>query len=203
MPGMYQGEDYDLAGFCVGVVERERIIDGSTVTPGDVLVGMASSGPHSNGYSLIRRVLERSGASPEQPFDDQRTLGETLLTATRIYVPAILELVRALPVHALCHVTGGGLPENLPRVLPEGLAARIDLGSWRWPAIFDWLQRAGGIAESEMYRTFNCGVGMVACVPEANLQRTLAILRDAGEVAWELGRVVSYSGTGPRVEFQA
>ena len=200
MPGMYQGEDYDLAGFCVGVVEREHIIDGSSVQPGDALIGLASSGPHSNGYSLIRRILERCGASPSLPFAGS-SLGESLLAPTRIYVPAVLALIRALPVRALCHVTGGGLPENLPRVLPPGRLAVVEAGSWQWPPIFHWLQRQGGVAHAEMYRTFNCGVGMVACVAAADVDRALAVLRGAGETAWVLGRVAAADGA-PGVEIR-
>ncbi|MDX1594402.1 MAG: phosphoribosylformylglycinamidine cyclo-ligase [Gammaproteobacteria bacterium] len=164
MPGMYADGDYDLAGFCVGIVERDALLDGSRVRPGDVLLGIDSSGPHSNGYSLIRRVIERSGDDLERPFDGT-TLGGRLLEPTTIYVRPLLEVIAHHPVHALAHITGGGLPENLPRVLPDGCRAVIDAASWRWPPVFRWLQEAGGIATAEMFRTFNCGIGMVAVLP--------------------------------------
>jgi phosphoribosylformylglycinamidine cyclo-ligase len=198
MPGMYGGEDYDLAGFCVGIVEKSRIIDGSRVAPGDSLIGIASSGPHSNGYSLIRKILETTQTSLSEPFGDS-TLGETLLVPTRIYVKSLLRLIEAVDVRALAHITGGGLPENLPRVLPANTQARIDAGSWQRPAIFDWLQERGGVADAEMYRTFNCGVGMAACVPDKELENALNILREAGETAWPLGVVESGDGK-PRAE---
>ena len=186
MPGMYQGEDYDLAGFCVGIVDRDQIIDGSRVEPGDVLLGLASSGPHSNGYSLIRKVLEVSGAALDEDFHG-RPLGEVLLTPTRIYVKALLDLMAHHDVHALAHITGGGLTENLPRVLPPGCRAVIDSASWEPAAIFDWLQRQGNIPQDEMYRTFNCGIGMVAVVPPAQAQDAIGRLRDAGEQAVIIG----------------
>jgi phosphoribosylformylglycinamidine cyclo-ligase len=188
MPGMYEGEDYDLAGFCVGVVEKSELIDGSTVKSGDVLLGIASSGPHSNGYSLIRKVLEVSGESVDSPFGDS-TLGETLLTPTRIYVKALLALIKAMPVKALAHITGGGLPENLPRVLPEGTKAVVDTNSWQQPEIFGWLKKNGGIEDFEMLRTFNCGVGMVACVDAENVDAAIALLAEQGEQAWVLGSI--------------
>jgi phosphoribosylformylglycinamidine cyclo-ligase len=190
MPGLYHGEDYDLAGFCVGVVEKEKIIDGRGVRPGDVLLGLASSGPHSNGYSLIRKVLEVSGADLRQDFHG-RPLGEVLLEPTRIYVKPLLALMAELPVLALAHITGGGIVENLPRVLPEQCRAAIDARSWRRPPVFDWLQQAGGIAESEMRRTFNCGVGMIACVRAEHAERALQLLRQHGETAWRLGEIAA------------
>ncbi len=163
MPGMYPAGDYDLAGFCVGVAEKSKLIQPERVQPGDVLLGLASSGPHSNGYSLIRKVLEVSGADPHQALDG-RPLAELLMAPTRIYVKSILKLMERIEIHALAHITGGGLPENLPRVLPEGVDAVIDAGSWQRPAVFRWLQAQGRVPESEMLRTFNCGVGMVLCV---------------------------------------
>jgi phosphoribosylformylglycinamidine cyclo-ligase len=190
MPGMYSGEDYDLAGFCVGVVEKSEIIDGSAVRPGDALIGIASSGPHSNGYSLIRKILEVSGAELRQPLGDT-TLGQALLTPTTIYAGALLALIREMPVKALAHITGGGLPENLPRVLPAGCRALVDTGSWRWPPVFGWLQAQGKVETGEMYRTFNCGVGMVACVAPGVLAPALARLRAAGHDAWEMGRIAA------------
>jgi phosphoribosylformylglycinamidine cyclo-ligase len=199
MPGMYEGEDYDLAGFCVGVVEKAEIIDGSTVATGDVLLGIASSGPHSNGYSLIRKVLEVSGESVDTPFGDS-TLGETLLTPTRIYVKALLALIKAMPVKALAHITGGGLPENLPRVLPEGTKAVVDTNSWQQPDIFAWLQKNGGIEDFEMLRTFNCGVGMVACVDAENADAAIALLAEQGEQAWVLGSIKDKAADEDAVE---
>ncbi|MCH8544495.1 MAG: phosphoribosylformylglycinamidine cyclo-ligase [Alcanivorax sp.] len=193
MPGMYEGEDYDLAGFCVGVVERDSILDGSKVKPGDKLIGLASSGPHSNGYSLIRRILEQAD------FDADTRVGKTplmdaLLEPTRIYVKSLLKVLSQSEVHALAHITGGGLPENLPRVLPEGVRARVDGGSWQWPAVFTWLQEQGQVATAEMYRTFNCGVGMVMVVPESAVDQTLALLESSGEKAWLMGDIVSHDG---------
>ena len=190
MPGMYEGEDYDLAGFCVGVVEKSAIIDGSGVAPGDVLIGLASSGPHSNGYSLIRKILAVSSADLDQPIGDS-TLGQALLAPTTIYVKALLELFQAIQVKALSHITGGGLLENLPRVLPDDCNAAIDTGSWRWPDIFHWLQDKGGVDTREMYRTFNCGVGMVLCVAPAELEAALASLQASGHRAWEIGRIAA------------
>ncbi len=188
MPGMYEGEDYDLAGFCVGVVEKADIIDGSKVEAGDTLIAIASSGPHSNGYSLIRKILEVSGASLQQPFGDS-TLGATLLTPTLIYVKALLALFGEVEVKALSHITGGGLPENLPRVLPADCRAVVDTASWSWPPIFQWLQEQGNVATPEMYRTFNCGVGMVLCVAPSATRTTLDLLAREGLTAWQLGTI--------------
>jgi phosphoribosylformylglycinamidine cyclo-ligase len=188
MPGMYQGEDYDLAGFCVGVVEKSKIIDGSTVQQGDRLLGIASSGPHSNGYSLIRKILEVSNSNLQQPLGNS-TLGQALLTPTTIYVKALLALFQQLPVKALSHITGGGLLENLPRVLPQDCNALIDTGSWQWPEVFKWLQTSGNVETSEMYRTFNCGVGMVLCVAPEHASKALSFIEAAGHKAWEIGRI--------------
>lgn len=185
---MYQGGDYDLAGFAVGVVEKHEIIDGSQVTAGDVLIGLASSGPHSNGYSLIRKVLAISGAKFEQPLDG-RTLVDVLLTPTRIYVKPLLALMKLMPPHALAHITGGGLLENIPRVIPDGLSVVLNAKAWPRPAIFDWLQRQGNIAEQEMYRTFNMGIGMIVCTNQADAERALAFLNEHGEQAWRIGEV--------------
>ncbi len=194
MPGMYSKDDFDLAGFCVGIVEKSRIIEPDRVQPGDVLIGMASSGPHSNGYSLIRKVLEVTDADLNQPFAGA-TLGETLLAPTRIYVKPLLELHDKIDIHALAHITGGGLPENLPRVLPEGTRAVIDGNSWERPEVFNWLQQAGNIKDSEMLRTFNCGVGMVLCVAEQDADLALETLTNAGEQVWRLGHIEGSSGT--------
>ncbi len=188
LPGMYQGEDYDLAGFSVGVVEKSKIIDGSQVKDGDLIIGLASSGPHSNGYSLIRKVLAVSGASFEQRLDG-RTLIDRLMEPTRIYVKPLLKLLETVPVHAFAHITGGGLTENIPRVLPEGLGVEIDSTSWPRPAVFEWLMQEGNIPLPEMYRTFNMGIGMVACVAATDADRTLAALKAGGEQAWSIGRV--------------
>lgn len=190
MPGMYQGEDYDLAGFCVGVVEKSAIIDGSAVSAGDVLIGLASSGAHSNGYSLIRKVLEVSGADLQQTMGEG-TLGEALLAPTTIYVKALLQLFKAIDVRALSHITGGGLLENLPRVLPADCNASIDTGSWEWPEIFRWLQQAGNVKTREMYRTFNCGVGMVLCVSPTDAAAAIDSLQASGHRAWQIGTIVT------------
>ena len=193
MPGMYEGEDYDLAGFCVGVVERDQILDGSKVRAGDKLIALGASGPHSNGYSLIRRILEQAD------YDQDTRVGgvpliEALMQPTRIYVKSLLKLLKEGEVHALAHITGGGLPENLPRVLPEGTRARIDSDSWTWPPVFQWLQEQGQVATAEMYRTFNCGVGMVIVVPDGSVDQTLALMTSCGEDAWLLGDIVSHDG---------
>ncbi len=191
MPGMYEGDDYDLAGFCVGIVDKPKIIDGSKVSAGDALIGIASSGPHSNGYSLVRKVLEVSGASLSDHFDG-RTLGDALLEPTRIYVKPLLKLFEAVEVRALAHITGGGLPENLPRVLPAGCRAVIDSKCWQRPAVFDWLQEQGRIADSEMYRTFNCGVGMVLVVPADMADKAVELLKAEGEEAFLVGHIEHY-----------
>lgn len=190
MPGMYEGEDYDLAGFCVGVVEKSKIIDGTKVVAGDVLVGVGSSGPHSNGYSLIRKIIEHCGADLHQALGDS-TLGQSLLTPTTIYVKALLQLFKKVEVKALSHITGGGLLENIPRVLPADCNAQIDTSSWQWPEVFEWLRSSGNVTETEMYRTFNCGVGMVLAVAASDLESTLASLQDAGHSAWKIGQVVA------------
>lgn len=201
MPGMYEGEDYDLAGFCVGVVEKSAIIDGSEVSAGDCLIGLASSGPHSNGYSLIRKILEVTGADLALPLGDS-SLGEALLTPTRIYVKPLLALFQQIPVKALSHITGGGLLENLPRVLPEHTEALIDLASWQRPPVFDWLQQQGNIDRDEMHRTFNCGVGMVICVAEEHAATALAELGAAGEAAWRIGSIRAGAASEPAVILQ-
>ncbi len=188
MPGMYQGEDYDLAGFCVGVVERDAIIDGSATCHGDAVIGLASSGPHSNGYSLIRRLLASSGAD-ERTVLEGKPLFERLLAPTRIYVKPLLALARALPVHALAHITGGGLTENIPRVLPEGLAAVLERRRWPDDPVFEWIRRAGQIDPAEMYRTFNCGIGMVALVPQQHAEQAVELLAACGESARIIGEI--------------
>jgi phosphoribosylformylglycinamidine cyclo-ligase len=193
MPGMYAPGDYDLAGFCVGIVEKSRIIDGSRVSPGDVLIGLPSSGPHSNGYSLIRRILTVNKAELADMLDG-RTLGQQLLAPTRIYVKPVLALLDRIDVHALSHITGGGLLENLPRVLPAGCRALVRTSSWTRPAIFDWLQRQGQIDGVEMHRTFNCGIGMVLVVAAADVEACLAHLDAQGEQAQVIGSVETGHG---------
>jgi phosphoribosylformylglycinamidine cyclo-ligase len=193
MPGMYAEQDYDLAGFSVGIVEKDAIIDGSGVTAGDVLIGLASSGPHSNGYSLIRRIIERTGSRLDDALDG-KPLADWLLAPTRIYVKPLLALFGAVNIRALAHITGGGLTENLPRVLPPGTRACIDTAAWPRPAVFDWLQRMGNVNRAEMFRTFNCGVGMVACIAAADAERTLAQLAAAGETAWLIGHIEAGDG---------
>ncbi|MEZ5585189.1 MAG: phosphoribosylformylglycinamidine cyclo-ligase [Candidatus Competibacteraceae bacterium] len=202
MPGVYSGGDYDLAGFCVGIVEKDALIDGRRrVTVGDVLIGLASSGPHSNGYSLIRKILSITETPLSAPFGNG-TLADALLTPTRIYVKALLQLMQAVSVHALAHVTGGGLPDNLPRVLPDAMIAEIHTDTWQRPALFDWLQRQGGIPDSEMWRTFNNGVGMVICVASQDVDTALTVLQGAGETAWVMGEIIPGQGA-PTVEMRA
>ncbi len=193
MPGMYAADDYDLAGFAVGVVEKSAIIDGSLLTAGDVIIGLTSSGPHSNGYSLIRKIIRDSGSDLQAPFGSG-TLGRELLTPTRIYVKSILQLIEKIDVKAIAHITGGGIPENLVRVLHAGVDARIRTSAWQRPAIFDWLQQQGNVADSEMLRTFNCGIGMMLMVAAEDAKTAIRILQDAGETALEIGTVVP--GTG-------
>jgi len=188
MPGMYHGEDYDLAGFCVGIVEKDRIIDGSATRAGDVVLGLPSSGPHSNGFSLIRKILQVAGADLNAPIDGV-SLVDRLMAPTRIYVKPLLRLIAELPVHGLAHITGGGLLENIPRVLPDGLEVILERKSWPRQAVFDWLQRQGQVAVGEMYRVFNCGVGMTVHVAAANADRAVRILRETGQEAFVIGEV--------------
>ncbi|MBW0297789.1 phosphoribosylformylglycinamidine cyclo-ligase [Shewanella xiamenensis] len=199
MPGMYEGEDYDLAGFCVGVVEKADIIDGSKVAAGDALIALASSGPHSNGYSLIRKVLEVSQADPQQDLNG-KPLIQHLLEPTKIYVKSLLKLIEASDVHAMAHITGGGFWENIPRVLPENCKAVIQGDSWQWPAVFNWLMENGNIAEYEMYRTFNCGVGMIVALPADKVNAALALLAAEGEQAWLIGAIAAREGNEEQVE---
>ena len=204
MPGMYHGEDYDLAGFCVGVVEKAEIIDGSKVKAGDTLLALASSGPHSNGYSLIRKVIEVSQADLQQSLGQnslgqKSSLADALMAPTRIYVKPLLALMKQVPIHALSHITGGGLLENIPRVLPEHTQAVIDRQSWEMPPVFRWLQEQGNIAEQEMYRTFNCGVGMVICVAAEQAEQATAFLRSQGETVWTIGHIAPAEQAEPVV----
>ena len=197
MPGMDSPGDYDLAGFAVGIVERDALIDGHRVEAGDTLIGLASNGLHANGFSLARAIVATAGAALDAPLPgsaDTRSLAQRLLTPTRIYVKSILALRAQAALKAIAHITGGGLPENLPRVLPAGCGARIDLRSWRRPPLFDWLQAAGNVDASEMLRTFNCGVGMVLVVAAQDAPATLSALAALGEQAWVLGDVTGTPG---------
>ncbi|MFI4954637.1 MAG: phosphoribosylformylglycinamidine cyclo-ligase [Gammaproteobacteria bacterium] len=194
MPGMYQADDYDVAGFSVGIVDQDKIIDGRHVQPGDILLGLASSGPHSNGYSLIRKVIANKNHDLRQPFAGS-TLGEVLLTPTKIYVRALQPLANKGLLKACAHITGGGFVENIPRVLPKNAAAVIHKSSWVQPEIFSWLQKEGGISEYEMYRTFNCGIGMVLCVAAENKAECITQLQQAGETVFELGYVEAHNDT--------
>ncbi len=194
MPGMYHGEDYDVAGFCVGVVEKAEIIDGSKVQDGDVLIALGSSGPHSNGYSLVRKILEVSGTDPEQTPLAGTTLADHLLAPTRIYVKNILSLIAQMDVHAIAHLTGGGFWENIPRVLPDNTQAVLEESSWQWPPVFQWLQQAGNVSRHEMYRTFNCGVGMVIALSAADADKAVQLMTDAGEQAWKIGVIAATDG---------
>ena len=189
MPGMYPDGEYDLAGFAVGAVEKSKIITGREIVAGDVVLGLASSGAHSNGYSLIRKIVDRAKPDLDAKFDGERTLADALMEPTRIYVKPLLALMAVLPVKGLAHITGGGLTENIPRVLPEGVKAVVEKASWVRPELFNWLQREGGVAESEMHRVFNCGIGMVVVVAQENAAQALDLLRAAGEVVAEIGRI--------------
>ncbi|MGZ8185394.1 MAG: phosphoribosylformylglycinamidine cyclo-ligase [Methylococcaceae bacterium] len=193
MPGMYADGEYDLAGFCVGIVEKSKVLDGSKVKAGDKLIGIASSGPHSNGYSLIRKIIAHSHAALSDSFNE-KTLGAALLEPTKIYVKSLLSLLDKVPVHALAHITGGGLTENLPRVLPVGINANIDLSSWEFPAIFKWLQEQGNVSLADMLTTFNCGIGMIVCVAAEDEQATLASLAESGECIFVIGELVESEG---------
>tara|TARA_B100000446_G_scaffold69048_2_gene65565 strand:+ start:21709 stop:22764 length:1056 start_codon:yes stop_codon:yes gene_type:complete len=201
MPGMYEGDDYDLAGFCVGIAEKSELIDGSKVADGDVLIGLASSGPHSNGYSLIRKIIEVSNADLNDNVGEQN-LGKALLEPTRIYVKPLLKLIKESQVNAMSHITGGGLQENIPRVLPDDCKAVIDTQTWTFPPVFKWLQEQGNVEAYEMYRTFNCGVGMIIAVPASEKDNALDILQQAGENAFVVGSVAKAVGDEERVELK-
>lgn len=195
MPGMYPEGEYDLAGFAVGVVEKSKIISGQEIVAGDVVLGLPSSGAHSNGYSLVRKIIARSNPDLDAPFDGSRTLADVIMAPTRIYVKPMLALINALPVKGMAHITGGGITENVPRVLPETVKAVIAQSSWQRPKLFDWLQREGNVAESEMHRVFNCGIGMVVVVARENVAQALTLLHAAGEKAVEIG-VIEARGDG-------
>ena len=190
MPGIYNGGDYDLAGFSVGVVEKNKIIDNSKVNAGDFLIGIASSGPHSNGYSLIRAIIDRSKFNLETSLEG-KTIAERLLEPTRIYVNTITKLIEQIEIKALAHITGGGITENLQRVLPENVNAAITLSSWEIPAIFKWLQEEGSIASDEMLRTFNCGIGMIICVPSESAKKAIQLLKIAGDRVYLIGEIIT------------
>ena len=200
MPGMYRPGDYDLAGFCVGVAEKDKIITGKDVLAGDVLVALPSSGAHANGFSLVRKILADSGTALTGRLDGI-PFSDLLLEPTRIYRETVFNLMPEVKLKALAHITGGGLTENVPRVIPADTCAEIDPGSWRWPGIFHWLQETGNVETREMYRTFNCGVGMVLVVSAEDEEQTLRLLRTSGEQAWRLGAIREHDGKGERVEF--
>jgi phosphoribosylformylglycinamidine cyclo-ligase len=196
MPGMYRDGEYDLAGFAVGVVEKSGIIDGRSIVTGDAVLGIASSGPHSNGFSLIRRIIAASGADLDSPFD-ATTIGGALLAPTRIYVKPVLALMHDVPVKGMAHITGGGLLENVPRMLAPGLQARLSRSTWDRPAIFDWLQRHGNVADDEMHRVFNCGIGMVVVVAAEHAERAIRMLDGAGERARRIGTIAAQPAGEP------
>ena len=189
MPGMYQQADYDLAGFCVGVVEKDQIITGQNVSEGDVLIALASSGCHSNGYSLIRKIVNDTTQDLNQTLADKAFI-DHFMEPTRIYVKSVLNLINEIPVNAIAHITGGGLVENIPRVIPDNLTAQIELKSWEFPPIFEWLQNKGNIEKEEMLKTFNCGVGLVVCIPGENSQKAIELLSHNGEHVWKIGEIV-------------
>jgi len=198
MPGMYQAGDYDLAGFCVGVVEKDELITGENVSEGDAIIALASSGCHSNGYSLVRKIIEHTNQDLSEKLGD-KTLLELFIEPTRIYVKQILGLINEVPVKAIAHITGGGLIENIPRVIPDGLSVEIDAASWELPPLFQWLQEQGNVEQHEMYKTFNCGVGMVVCVAQENKNDAIKYLNDSGETAWEIGKAISANNSADRV----
>ena len=197
MPGMYPAGEYDLAGFAVGAVEKSQIINGKTIQAGDAILGLASSGAHSNGYSLIRKVLQVTGADLNAPFHG-RTLGETIIEPTRIYVKPLLALMQALPVKGMAHITGGGLLENIPRILQADLTAQLDASSWPLPPLFQWLQEMGNIETRELHRTFNCGIGMVVVVAESDAARAMQLLTAAGETVYRVGRIETRKDNQPQ-----
>lgn len=189
MPGMYPSGEYDLAGFAVGVVEKSKIITGKSIQPGDRVLGLASSGAHSNGYSLIRKVLALANIDYSSEFTEGKTWADIILTPTKIYVKSILALMNTMPVKGLAHITGGGIRENIPRILPDNVMVEIQESAWQFPPLFEWLEKTGNIARDEMYRTFNCGIGMVVIVPEAEVQQVVELLTTQGETVYHLGQV--------------
>lgn len=190
MPGMYPDGEYDLAGFAVGAVEKSGMINGSEIAPGDVILGLASSGAHSNGYSLVRKIIERAGVKPTDAFDG-RTLGDVVMEPTRIYVKSVLELIKQVKVKGMAHITGGGLVENIPRVLPETTQAVIHRDAWTMPTLFQWLQKEGGVDDAEMHRVFNCGIGMVLVLDATDRAKATQVLESLGEKVYTLGEIVA------------
>jgi len=201
MPGMYQSGEYDLAGFCVGVVEKDEIITGQGVSAGDSVIAIASSGCHSNGYSLIRKIIADTNQDLSETLDGKALL-DHLLEPTRIYVKQILGLIKEVPIKAIAHITGGGLIENIPRVIPENLAVQIEANSWKLPPIFEWLREKGNVDSHEMYKTFNCGVGLILCIDADNASKTLSYLKDVGEDAWIIGQITADEKTNGSVEIR-
>jgi phosphoribosylformylglycinamidine cyclo-ligase len=198
MPGMYDPNEYDLAGFAVGLVEKSAILDGTRIAAGDAVIGLASSGPHSNGYSLVRKVVAVSGTDLYEPFEGDRTLGAALLEPTRIYVKPVLAVMERMDVKGLAHITGGGLTGNIPRILPEALCARLEAAKWPRPPVFKWLQRHGAIEDEEMVRTFNCGIGMVVVVAQADAKATIDAFSALGVEAFEIGAIVERPAGAPQ-----
>ncbi|GAB6069963.1 phosphoribosylformylglycinamidine cyclo-ligase [Thiomicrorhabdus hydrogeniphila] len=199
MPGMYPDGDYDLAGFCVGIVEKSDLIDGTKVKAGDVMLGLASTGPHSNGYSLIRKILEVSDADLQMDMDGQPLI-DALMAPTKIYVKSLLELMKSVDIHAVSHITGGGLLENLPRVMPKNTSANINTNSWKRPAVFDWIQANGNVEFEEMHRTLNCGIGLVIVVDAAEQDKAIEILSNAGETVSVIGQIEASDQSEPTVK---
>lgn len=189
MPGMYPEGEYDLAGFAVGVVEKDRVINGRSIVAGDVVLGLASNGAHSNGYSLIRKIIERDNPQLDAPFDGDKTLREAIIAPTRLYVKPILATLQQFNIKGMAHITGGGITENIPRILPENTVAQIDAQSWTLPKLFQWLQQAGNVAQQEMYRTFNCGVGMVLVIAPEDAEAVAQFLTEQGETVYRLGHI--------------
>ena len=194
MPGMYPEGEYDLAGFAVGVVEKERIISGQNIRAGDVLLGLASNGAHSNGYSLIRKIIDRAQPDLDAEFDGGKTLRQTVIAPTRLYAKPLLAAMKEFEIKGMAHITGGGISENLPRVLPQNCTAHIDAKSWEMPKLFQWLQKEGNIAAAEMYRTFNCGIGMIVVAAPEAADALAAFLRDQGETVYRLGEIRERQG---------
>ncbi|OAM33845.1 phosphoribosylformylglycinamidine cyclo-ligase [Eikenella corrodens] len=195
MPGMYPEGEYDLAGFAVGVVEKSKVINGRSIRPGDVVLGLASNGAHSNGYSLIRKIIERSNPDLDAEFDGGKTLRQAIIAPTRLYVKPILAALKKFEIKGMAHITGGGLTENIPRVLPENCVAQIDAQSWPLPKLFQWLQQAGNVERQEMYRTFNCGIGMAVIVPAEQAEAAQAFLTEQGETVYRLGTIRERAGS--------
>jgi phosphoribosylformylglycinamidine cyclo-ligase len=194
MPGMYPAGEYDLAGFAVGVVEKSKAIDGKSIAPGDVVLGLASSGAHSNGYSLVRKIIERSNPDMNAPFDGDRSLADVVMAPTRIYVKQVLATLEKVAIKGMAHITGGGLLENVPRVLPENTVAELEKSAWPRPKLFDWMQAEGNVAESEMHRTFNCGIGLVIVVAAADAEAAMAELKAQGEAVYRIGKIRARQG---------